>query len=436
MLGGDPQGAPAGGAGGHRAGRQDGSLPAASFRRRRLARRPGYMRSAAGPRIGFLSPAVGSLLQAQGGACSEETQHSEPRTGPCGRDPGGQGQGPSTGTLIPWSTAASAWTSGRGTLGLSGIQPRGGRALPSRLTRSCGSGDNICQGAPPSMDSWEAPSPSREAACGKGALDTWARGSLSPEEGSGTNCSLGSGPKVDPTPPGSQDVFTSNFSFIRLSLVSAGERGEAEGCPPPREAEASHQSPEETVAKAAGVDGPHEHPQLLSPASPLKAPQDLADAAQMAGGSPRLECEMLPLLDMDAASFCSLDPSRPEGSHPQDADLWDPLLRTCEPALLHCLQGQRRRLEVKSLRLKLRKLQEKAVEDDDYDKAETIQQRLEDLEKEGNSLHFMLPSRLPALSGLLGHLGAQAQAALHRAAQQKKSKRSKPGCLYKQKINS
>uniref|UniRef100_A0A4X1UED5 DISC1 scaffold protein n=1 Tax=Sus scrofa TaxID=9823 RepID=A0A4X1UED5_PIG len=417
MLGGDPQGAPAGGAGGHRAGRQDGSPPAASFRRRRLARRPGYMRSAAGPRIGFFSPAVGSLLRAQGGACSEETQHSEPRTGPCGRDPGGQGQGPSTGTLIPWSTAASAWTSTRGTLGLSGIQPRGGRALPSRLTRSCGSGDNICQGAPPSMDSWEAPSPSREAACGKGALDTWARGSLSPEEGSGTNCSLGSGPKVDPTPPGSQDVFTSNFSFIRLSLVSAGERGEAEGCPPPREAEASHQSPEETVAKAADVDGPHEHPQLLSPASPLKAPQDLADAAQMAGDSPRLECEMLPLLDMDAASFCSLDPSRPEGSHPQDADLWDPLLRTCEPALLHCLQGQRRRLEVKSLRLKLRKLQEKAVEDDDYDKAETIQQRLEDLEKEGNSLHFMLPSRLPALSGLLGHLGAQAQAALHRAAQ-------------------
>uniref|UniRef100_A0A8W4FPT5 DISC1 scaffold protein n=1 Tax=Sus scrofa TaxID=9823 RepID=A0A8W4FPT5_PIG len=416
MLGGDPQGA-GGGAGGHRAGRQDGSPPAASFRRRRLARRPGYMRSAAGPRIRFFSPAVGSLLRAQGGACSEETQHSEPRTGPCGRDPGGQGQGPSTGTLIPWSTAASAWTSGRGTLGLSGIQPRGGRALPSRLTRSCGSGDNICQGAPPSMDSWEAPSPSREAACGKGALDTWARGSLSPEEGSGTNCSLGSGPKVDPTPPGSQDVFTSNFSFIRLSLVSAGERGEAEGCPPPREAEASHQSPEETVAKAAGVDGPHEHPQLLSPASPLKAPQDLADAAQMAGDSPRLECEMLPLLDMDAASFCSLDPSRPEGSHPQDADLWDPLLRTCEPALLHCLQGQRRRLEVKSLRLKLRKLQEKAVEDDDYDKAETIQQRLEDLEKEGNSLHFMLPSRLPALSGLLGHLGAQAQAALHRAAQ-------------------
>ncbi|KAB0347796.1 hypothetical protein FD754_012653 [Muntiacus muntjak] len=49
--------------------------------------------------------------------------------------------------------------------------------------------------------------------------------------------------------------------------------------------------------------------------------------------------------------------------------------------------------------------------------AETIQQRLEALEKERSSLHFQLPSRQPALSGLLGHLGAQARASLRRAAQ-------------------
>lgn len=42
--------------------------------------------------------------------------------------------------------------------------------------------------------------------------------------------------------------------------------------------------------------------------------------------------------------------------------------------------------------------------------AEMIQQRLEALEKERSSLHFQLPSQQPALSGLLGHLGAQAQA--------------------------
>lgn len=50
--------------------------------------------------------------------------------------------------------------------------------------------------------------------------------------------------------------------------------------------------------------------------------------------------------------------------------------------------------------------------------AETIKQRLEDLEKEQSSLHFQLPSRQPALSGLLEHLQAQAEATLLGAAQQ------------------
>ena len=49
--------------------------------------------------------------------------------------------------------------------------------------------------------------------------------------------------------------------------------------------------------------------------------------------------------------------------------------------------------------------------------AEMIQQRLEALEKERSSLHFQLPSQQPTLSGLLGHLGAQAQASLLWAAQ-------------------
>uniref|UniRef100_A0AAA9TD50 DISC1 scaffold protein n=2 Tax=Bos TaxID=9903 RepID=A0AAA9TD50_BOVIN len=49
--------------------------------------------------------------------------------------------------------------------------------------------------------------------------------------------------------------------------------------------------------------------------------------------------------------------------------------------------------------------------------AEMIQQRLEALEKERSSLHFQLPSQQPALSALLGHLGAQAQASLRWAAQ-------------------
>ncbi|XP_007467059.1 PREDICTED: disrupted in schizophrenia 1 protein [Lipotes vexillifer] len=392
-------------------GNEDRLPPAASFRRKRLARRPGYMRSTAGPRIGFLSPPVGALFRAQGGVRSEESHHAESRAGPCGLDPGGQWRGPSVGIPVPRSTAASALTSVghrglalvavRGSPGLRGTQPRAGTTLPKRLPRPCGPGDAGCPGELPSMDSHEAPSPRQEAA--------WTKGCLSPEELSG--------PKAPSPAAGSQDVFTSSFSFIRLSLRSAGERGEAEGCPPSREVEAPRRSPEETEAKAASLDGARQHPRVLPSRFALKAPQDLSDAAQTSGGGPRLERETLPLLDTDATSSRALDPSWFEGGSSGDALRWEPLLSKCELALLHCLQGQQRRLEVKSLRLTLQKLQEKAVEEDDYDKAEMIQQRLEALEKERSSLHFQLPSQQPAVSGLLGHLRAQAQATLHRAAQ-------------------
>ncbi|NIG58417.1 disrupted in schizophrenia 1 protein [Pontoporia blainvillei] len=329
-------------------GSEDRLPPAASFRRRRLARRPGYMRSAAGPRIGFLSPPVGALFRAQGGVRSEEPHHAESRAGPCGLDPGGRWRDPSVGSPVPRSTAASALTSVghrglalvavRGSPGLRGTQPRAATTLPKRLPRLCGPGDAGCPGELPSMDSHEAPSPRQEAA--------WTKGCLSLEEVRGTRCGLGSGPRAPSPAAGSQDVFTSSFSFIRLSLGSSGERGEAEGCLPSREAEAPRRSPGETEAKAASLDGALEHPRVLSSPFALKAPQGLADAAQTSGGGPRLECETLPSLDTDATSSCAPDPSWFEGGSSGDALRWDPLLSKCELALLHCLQGQQRRLEL------------------------------------------------------------------------------------------
>lgn len=298
------------------------------------------MRSAAGPRIGFLSSPVGAPFRAQGGACGEESQRPESRAG-------GQWRGRSVGSLIPRSTAASALasvghrepalTAVRGSPGLLGAQSRAGTALPHRLSRLCGPRATGCRGELPSMDTREAPSPCQEA---------WNKGCPSPEDVSDTSCSLGSGPQAPSVPASSQDVFTSSFSFIRLSLGSAGERGEAEGCPPSREAEGPHQSLEEMEAKAASSDGPHDHPRLLSLPFTLNSSQSLADTSQTSGGSPGLECQTLPLLDTDAASSCSLDPLWFEASSPGDAHRWDPLLSKCEPALLHCLQGQRRWLEV------------------------------------------------------------------------------------------
>nr|XP_045735135.1 disrupted in schizophrenia 1 protein [Mirounga angustirostris] len=435
MLGGGPQGAPAGGGGGHRAGGQDCLPPAATFRRRRLARRPGYMRGAAGPRIGFLCPAAATPLRAQGGACGEECHQSESRAGRCGRDPGSQQRGPSVGSPVPRSTAASAPTSVgclglaltpvRGPPGLFGIQLRAATTLPARPARLCGPGDAGGQDELPSVDSSEAPGLGWGAARGGRAKGTWTKGRLAPEEVTGNSCSLGSGPRVPSAPAGSQDAFTSSFSFIQLSLGSAGERGEAEGCPPSREAEAPCQSPEETEATAASLDRPHEHPRLLSPHLSLKTAQRLADSAQAAGGSRGSEREPLSLPDADTASFCSPGPSWPAGSSLGAAQRWGTLLRRCEPMLLDCLLSDQRWLEVKSLRLKLQKLQGKAVEDDDYDKAEALRHRLEELEKEKSSLHFQLPSRQPALCSLLGHLHAQAQAAVRLRATQPLQERIK-----------
>uniref|UniRef100_A0A2I2Z099 DISC1 scaffold protein n=1 Tax=Gorilla gorilla gorilla TaxID=9595 RepID=A0A2I2Z099_GORGO len=442
MPGGGPQGAPAAGGGGgvsHRAGSQDCLPPAACFRRRRLARRPGYMRSSTGPGIGFLSPAVGTLFRFPGGVSGEESHHSESRARQCGLD----SRSLLVRSPVSKSAAAPTVTSVRGASAHFGIQLRGGTRLPDKLSRLCGPGSAGWQQEFAAMDSSETLDASWEAAFSDGGRHVRAAGSLPSAELSSNSCSPGCGPEVPPTPPGSHSAFTSSFSFIQLSLGSAGERGEAEGCPPSREAESHCQSPQEMGAKAASLDGPHEDPRCLSRPFSLLATRVSADLAQAAGNSSRPERDMHSLPDMDPGSSSSLDPSLAgcggDGSSSSgDAHSWDTLLRKWEPVLRDCLLRNRRQMEVISLRLKLQKLQEDAIENDDYDKAETLQQRLEDLEQEKISLHFQLPSRQPALSSFLGHLAAQVQAALRRGTtQQKKSKLFKQGCLcWKPKINS
>ncbi|XP_033055606.1 disrupted in schizophrenia 1 protein isoform X3 [Trachypithecus francoisi] len=425
MPGGGPQGAPAAAGGGgidHRAGSRDCLPPAACFRRRRLARRPGYMRSSTGPGIGFLSPAVGTLFRVPGGVPGEESHHSESRTRECGLDL----RGLLVGSPVSKSATAPAVTSVRGTSAHFGIQLRGDTRLPDRLSRLCGPGNAGWQQEFAAMDSSETLDASWEAACSDGARHVQAAGSVPSAELSSNRCNPGCGPEDPPPPPGSHSIFASSFSFIRLSLGSAGERGEAEGCPPSREAESPCQSPQEMGAKAASLDGPHKDPRCLSQSFSLLATQVSEDLAQAAGNSSRPECEMHSLPDTDPGSSSSLDPSLAgcggDGSSGSgDAHSWDTLLRKWEPVLRDCLLRNRRQVEVISLRLKLQKLQEDAVENDDYDKAETLQQRLEDLEQEKINLHFQLPSRQPALSSFLGHLAAQVQAALRHGATQQAS---------------
>uniref|UniRef100_G1P4P4 DISC1 scaffold protein n=1 Tax=Myotis lucifugus TaxID=59463 RepID=G1P4P4_MYOLU len=405
-------------------GSQDCWPPAASFRRRRLARKP-YMRSEAGPLIRLLSAAGGASSRAQGRACGEEPCLSESRARQRGLDPGGPWRGPEVGSPLSRSAAAPTLAPGgprgpvqtpvRGAPGFSGIQFGAGTGLPARLPRGCGPGDaGVSEGsaqslrAPRSLPRERPPAGERS---GGGTPDR--RPAPAPRGGEGApSCSLGRGPLSPPRAP--QQAFNLPVSASSGSPFGlAGERGKAEGFPPAREAE-------DTGARAC--------PARMGPARTLD--MDISLPALVSrqlrarglrldpGGQPRLQGEPLSVLDTDAASSCSPDPPKCEGA----ASRWDPLLRKCEPLLQGCLLSHRRRLEVNALRLKLQKLLEKAVEEDDYDKAETFKHRLDDLEKEEeeeeSGLCFQLPSRQPALFSLLVHLGAQAEAALCRAAQQ------------------
>ncbi|KAM9212066.1 LOW QUALITY PROTEIN: disrupted in schizophrenia 1 protein [Dugong dugon] len=433
MLGGGPPGAPGGwarrrerpGAGSHGAGSQNSIPPAASFLKKRLARRPGYMRAAAGPGIGFLPPAVGTPLHAQRAVCDEEHLHSGARARPCSLD-SSQGRGLSQGSLTVPSGGQPglAQSPRRGASWCFGIQSRASPTLPDRLTSPYSPGHMGCQREFLPMDSPEVPGLAHEKACDEGARSIW-------EQVDSNSHSLGSGPPASSAPPGSHDDFTSSFSFIRLSLSSAGERGEAEGCLPPREAESPRHIPTEMSTKAASPDRPQEDLWLLSQPLYPKAIQGLGECAWATGSNPRPGRETLSSLDGDSAPSCSLvslvaGPSGSEGSIFGHAHGWDTLLRKYEPALRDCLLSNRKQLKIKSLRLKLQKLQDKAVEDDDYDKAEKLKQRLEDLEKEKSTLQFQLPSRQPELSSVLNQLGTQVQAALRWATHKANSEDTQP----------
>ncbi|XP_033617670.1 disrupted in schizophrenia 1 protein-like [Fukomys damarensis] len=252
-----------------------------------------------------------------------------------------------------------------GTLVRSGNQLKDGTRLPHRLARPCSSGNTGLQQERLSMDSGGAPVPSQDSACSEGARSAEAAHSPAPAEASGSRC-----PIIPSASSSHHETFTSSFSFIQLSLGSVGEHGEADDCLPSREVESAHRNPRDMGAAASSSDRPHEDPGCLSGTFSPIATQDLAQEAR---SSFRLERDMLSSLDLDTGSSSALGPMLTgchgeKGSGSGDAHGWDALLRRWEPVLCDCLQSSSRQLEVTSLKLRLQKLQKKAIEDDDYDK--------------------------------------------------------------------
>ncbi|XP_067093129.1 disrupted in schizophrenia 1 protein [Osmerus mordax] len=123
-------------------------------------------------------------------------------------------------------------------------------------------------------------------------------------------------------------------------------------------------------------------------------------------------------MDTEAASSVSLDSdaatsgydSAPPGGEPG----WGSLLKTYEGALQACLQNTRTSTKIESMMLKLQRLQQKAVLEDDYDSAERFGKKLDELSGERARLQLDLPSRQPGVSLLLQRLGHALHSTLRR----------------------
>ncbi|XP_012672397.2 disrupted in schizophrenia 1 protein isoform X1 [Clupea harengus] len=129
----------------------------------------------------------------------------------------------------------------------------------------------------------------------------------------------------------------------------------------------------------------------------------------------------------DAASASSLT-SGYESTTPSSDQTWDALLKKYDGVLQECLQSTRTNTKVESMMVKLYRLQQKAVLDDDYDSAERFGKKLEELRRERASLQPGLPSRHPAVCGLLDRLRTAVNSALQRTNTECRDTAETSGC--------
>lgn len=310
------------------------------------------MRSTAGPGIGFLSPAVGMPRPISAGLTGQQSHHSQSKAGRCALDPSSHCQGSLVGHPFLKSSLAPAVSSvghlhpAQGSMRERpvrfGVQPKNDSRQSERLTGPCKPGDSGFWQEFFSSDSSKSLAPSLDVAWNKGARGLKPVKPLAPP--------ASDGPADIPSLPGFQDTFTSSFSFIRLSLGAAGERGEAEGCLPSREAEPLHPRPQEMAAEASGSDRPHGDPRHLWTSHLHAVPGSVA-LAQVTRSSRQPECSAVCSSD---AGF-SLQEASPAGGRGDqgrgwaDDPGWQALLREWEPVLQDYLLSNRRQLEVRVL---------------------------------------------------------------------------------------
>ncbi|XP_055358678.1 disrupted in schizophrenia 1 protein isoform X2 [Betta splendens] len=341
----------------HSCGRADGgraSGAAGSAGRKRLHRRPGYMR---GEQCRLQSSAYGREEE-------EEEEEEEGRTArvrsptPAVRVGQRQPGGP---TGSSWRSCGSPWD----------------------CTASTGASGRPAQPSAPRSELRSSPSPS----------------------------------------PAQQDTFSSSFSFIQQSLGSGRRTDATAAAPEPLHPPRTPPGPTPTAPTAplgdASEPGRAQRVDLSlggrfwreSLWSGSGASSDLPDCDAR---SPDADVTSSLSVDSDTASASSVT-SGYESATPGCDQGWDGLVKQYEGVLQDCLQNNRTHTTIESMMLKLQRLQQKAILEDDYDAAERFGKKLEELCRERGALQLGLPSRQPSVDRFLERLRQVVHSALQRA---------------------
>uniref|UniRef100_A0A3Q3DB93 DISC1 scaffold protein n=1 Tax=Hippocampus comes TaxID=109280 RepID=A0A3Q3DB93_HIPCM len=206
-----------------------------------------------------------------------------------------------------------------------------------------------------------------------------------------------------------EESFHSSFSFIQQSLTASATPAHG---PEPKTTE---------VPNSSEIKPASSHEERETPAfggrfwgerawGSREVSSDLPD-----GDFQCLDSEITSSLsiDSDTASASSVT-SGYESTTPASDQGWDNLMKKYDHVLQDCLDNNRTHNKIESMMLKLQRLQQKAIVDDDYDAAERFGKKLEELCKEREALKLGLPSRQPSVALFLQRLREVVQSALYR----------------------
>ncbi|XP_014852612.1 PREDICTED: disrupted in schizophrenia 1 protein isoform X3 [Poecilia mexicana] len=215
----------------------------------------------------------------------------------------------------------------------------------------------------------------------------------------------------------SEVVFSSSFSFIQQSLNSNQRTDSAR---PSQEPEPTNQPAnlekkrEEIITKSSQV-----HKEERSYGGRCwrdclwTGKEEMSHLPNSESQSLDIEVTSSLSVDSDTASASSVT-SGYESATPASEQGWDSLVKTYDGVLQDCLQNNRTYTKIESMMLKLQRLQQKAILDDDYDAAERFGKKLEELCGERGALKLGLPSMQPSVAHFLERLSKVVHSALQR----------------------